>query len=192
MSDSPQLPKKKLMRSDFSKKIRHGSNSGISLFNGFDLKRNGDHEIEFDFDVFLPTKHMNLQRGLVWTLEQKRQFIWSILKGQHIPKIVVITRRNYDFSKKPSYQVIDGKQRINAFISFICGEFALIHNGVEYFYDDLSDLVMMEINTYSFKADEYYEYPDELFTDDEKIYLFEMVNFFGTPMDIEHINNLKS
>lgn len=168
-------------------------NSGISVFNCCELKNviEGKGMDELDFDVYLPTKNKNLQRNLVWTLEQKRQLIWSILKDMHIPKLTVITRRRWKGNNVNLVQVIDGKQRVNAVMSFIKKEFALIHNGNEYFIDDLDEILLGQIMSYSFKADEYYEYPDDLFTDEEKIYLFEFVNFFGTPQDIEHLNNLK-
>ena len=33
---------------------------------------------DIDWDVYLPTKGKNLQRGFVWTLEQKRELILSV------------------------------------------------------------------------------------------------------------------
>jgi hypothetical protein len=41
-------------------------------------------------------------------------------------------------------------------------------------------------------ADVAYSYPDVPITDDQKIAWFEMINFAGTPQDIEHLNNLKA
>ena len=35
----------------------------------------------YDFDVYLPTMKMNLQRPLVWTDEQKQAFIIAVLQG---------------------------------------------------------------------------------------------------------------
>jgi hypothetical protein len=40
-------------------------------------------------------------------------------------------------------------------------------------------------------ADVAYEYHDALISDEWKIAWFEMINFAGTPQDIEHLNNLK-
>lgn len=180
---------------DFLKTIKHTSNSGISLFNGFELKRwlEGSGWDDLDFDVYLKTKNKNLQRDLVWTLEQKRQLIWSILKRMHIPKITVINYKRHlgPNTNRNLLQIIDGKQRVNAFISFIRGDFGIELNGNEYFLNDLDEILKGQIMSYYFVADEYYEYSDDLFTDDEKIYLFELVNFFGTPLDIKHLEDLK-
>ena len=46
--------------------------------------------ITIDWDVYLPTKQMNLQRPLVWTLEQKQELIYSIFKGIQLPPISLI------------------------------------------------------------------------------------------------------
>ena len=34
--------------------------------------------ITMDWDVYLPTKNLNLQRPFVWTLNQKRELIYSL------------------------------------------------------------------------------------------------------------------
>ena len=44
---------------------------------------------KIDFDVFLPTKGINLQRGFVWILQQKQDLIQSILIGRKIPEIAI-------------------------------------------------------------------------------------------------------
>ncbi len=58
----------------------HEINSSIRYFK----------ELKIDFDVYLPTIGKNLQRELVWTLDQKREIIWSILIRRHIPKMEFI------------------------------------------------------------------------------------------------------
>lgn len=187
------MEKKKLLQSDLVQPLKKNCNKGISLFSGFDIYRTyvtkERKELELDFDVFLPTKNKNLQRPCVWTLDQKREFMLSIVKRIFIPKITVVTKRGKDFNRM---KVVDGKQRITTFISFITGEFGFLHDDIEYFYDDLSEGLKMEINTYSFDADEYYEYEDEPFTDNELIRLFKYVNFSGTPIDKSHIEFLES
>ena len=57
-------------------------------------------DIIVDFDVFLPTKNKNLQRGFVWTQLQKEQLIISILKGIKIPAICVILKRGESEGQK--------------------------------------------------------------------------------------------
>ena len=40
--------------------------------------------LDIDWNVYLPTRKRNLQRDYVWTIEQKRELIWSIFIGRHI------------------------------------------------------------------------------------------------------------
>ncbi|NEV65167.1 DUF262 domain-containing protein [Thiorhodococcus minor] len=63
------------------------------------------------------------QRKLVWTLEEKRRLIDSILHGYPIPLILLATRQNPDGSR--TYEIIDGMQRLNAVFSFIENRFSL-------------------------------------------------------------------
>lgn len=59
------------------------------------------------------------QRKLVWTLEEKRNLIDSILNSYPIPLILLAE------TKDGKYEVIDGMQRLNAIFSFIDNEFSL-------------------------------------------------------------------
>jgi hypothetical protein len=60
------------------------------------------------------------QRKLVWTIEEKKAFIDSILQGFPVPIILLAeTERDHE----SVYEIIDGMQRLNAVISFIEGEF---------------------------------------------------------------------
>ncbi len=49
-----------------------------------DLINNPTSCTPFDFEVYLPTKGTNLQRELVWTLEQKKELIKSIILEREI------------------------------------------------------------------------------------------------------------
>lgn len=68
------------------------------------------------------------QRGLVWTLEQKRNLIESIFAGANIG-IVYFARQRYDEQSKKleitTFNVIDGQQRINAISDFINDKFTI-------------------------------------------------------------------
>ena len=72
------------------------------------------------------------QRKLVWSIEEKRNFIDSLLKGFPVPLILLAE------TDKPSkqFEIIDGMQRLNAIMSFIEGEFD--YNGG---YFDLNTMV---------------------------------------------------
>lgn len=137
-----------------------------------------------DFDVFLPKYGVNLQRDFVWTLDQKRELIISVLKDVPIGEFTVI--RHEGPGKEVTLQIIDGKQRLSALIEFIKGEFSILVDGVEYKYNDLPKEVSWEISRYSPIGTMYFSYFDEEISDDDKIAIFNHVNFAGTPQDKEH------
>lgn len=143
---------------------------------------------KIDFDVYLPTKGMNLQRPFCWTLEQKQQLIYSIVKRAFIPKLAILIDKNSD---EPVYQIIDGKQRLNAMLEFMRNEFPLSIAGREYYFTDCDDRLQMDIRSYSPYCEAAYFYDTEPISDDDKIAWFEQINFAGTPQDIEHLNKLK-
>lgn len=139
-----------------------------------------------DWDVYLPTKGKNLQRGFVWTLEQKRELIYSIFKGIKIPPISIIS-----FEHK-IYKIIDGKQRLSTILQFCENRFPIIWEDKEYYFRDLDWDIQGEFLSHGLiTANIAYEYEDKLIPDDLKIRWFEMINFAGTPQDIEHLKNLK-
>lgn len=178
--------------SDFQKKYQHTSGKGLS----YCILKELEDTAYFDFDVYLPTKGKNLQRGLVWTDIQKNALIFTILRGQKIPPFTVVQQsesgRKRDYTQKFKWQVIDGKQRITTILAFFNGEFAIEHQGAKYFYADLPLDVKRAFDGYSLlTVDVHYDY-DGIITDQVKIDLFEEINFLGTPQDIAHLNDLKS
>lgn len=183
----------KLPMHAFRKKLSFDISNGMG---GIDIDNlcNPNWNYMIDWDVYLPSKGMNLQRGFVWSISQKRELILSILKGITIAPITVIQYRD-DISnrleRKTILKVIDGKQRLSTLISFYKGEFPILFEGKEYFYIDLTLQAQREL-VGCFRYNIAYEYPDKLIPDDEKIAWFDMINFAGTPQDIEHIDNLKS
>lgn len=152
-------------------------------------------EVIIDWDVYLPTKGINLQRGFVWSLGQKEQLILSILKGITIPPITLIQFRKDDprAGRQIRYSIIDGKQRLSTLISFVKGEFEVIHKGFwepGFSYKDLTLQAQREIYD-SVRCNVAYEYEDKLISDEDKIAWFEMINFAGTPQDKDHLKKLK-
>ena len=134
---------------------------------------------KFDFDVYLPSKKINLQRPLVWMLDQKRSLIESVLFRRTIPPVSVIELPD------DSFQVIDGKQRLNAFIEYIQGGFDFCG----YYYADLPDDYSSRIRNHTIYAYRLAEY-DKPFSDEDKIEWFRWINFAGTPQDIAHMERL--
>lgn len=67
------------------------------------------------------------QRKLIWTLDEKRQFIDSIILGYPVPIILLAENKSATSS---DFEIIDGMQRLNAVISFIENEYKV---GEKYF-----------------------------------------------------------
>lgn len=146
---------------------------------------------DIDFDVYLPTKGMNLQRDFVWTLDQKRELIWSILMNRHIPRMAMLNVISGKEDMKGKYQIIDGKQRLSAMLDFYKCLYTLEVEGNEYYFNELPIDYQKVISGYMFP---YYivneDYGRE-FTDEDKISWFCYINFAGTPQDKEHLNRLQ-
>lgn len=152
-----------------------------------------------DFEVFLPSINKNLQRDLVWTLEQKQSIVLSVFKETHIPAICVIHIKEQagNLTKGVTIQVIDGKQRLTSMLGFYKNEFPIVVKGNEYYFKDLSESLQKQYARYNPLTNIAYSYiykdgDKTAFIDDQaKIDWFEMINFAGTPQDIEHLNSLK-
>jgi hypothetical protein len=178
----------KLALHQFRTPLNFTINKGLAGFEVDDLAN--EMYGKLDFDVYLESKGMNLQRPLVWSIEQKRELILSILKEIKIPAITMVQYINdYSEREKRIYKIIDGKQRLSAAISFYRGEFGIMFEGQEYFYNDLTEQAKSEIH-HAFRFDVGYSYPDKPITDKEMILWFQLINFTGTPQDAEHMKNL--
>lgn len=128
---------------------------------------------EMDFDVFLPTLRKNLQRDYVWSLNQKRQLIWSVFFERNIPNISLFI---YEIDGVDMVEVIDGKQRISTLLDFYNCKFTIEIEGKEYLYSQLEDDYKSAIETFYFNAFVIY---DNL-TEQQKVEWFNLINFSGT------------
>lgn len=146
--------------------------------------------LDIDWDVYLPTRGKNLQRDFVWTLEQKRELIWSVLIGRHIPHCAIINSINKENEKEDKYLIIDGKQRLSSIFDFIDDKFTIIIDDVEYLFSELPKDYQTAINYHYFRYYVVNEPWDTRITDDQKIAWFKFINFAGTPQDKEHLNSL--
>jgi uncharacterized protein with ParB-like and HNH nuclease domain len=146
--------------------------------------------VNIDFDVFLPTKNMNLQRDFVWTIDQKRELIWSILMKRNIPRMAIMNVVSDISDTDGTYQVIDGKQRLSSMIDFFNNKYTLLIDSKEYLFKELPKDYQNVIQGYHFSyyiANEDY---GDLFTDQDKINWFMYINFAGTPQDKLHFDKL--
>lgn len=175
--------------SDFQPTYTHAINQRLTFtrVSGFFTGR-----FFLDFNVFLPTKGINLQRPLVWTLEQKRAFILSLLKHRPIQEITVVQYEdNTDKYGGYHWEVIDGKQRLNTAFEFLNDKFTIVHESIEYLFSELPVDCQKQIDRWNPLVTVHYSYSDDLISDETKIQIFEQINFLGTPQDIEHLNSLK-
>ncbi len=81
------------------------------------------------------------QRKLVWSIEEKRAFIDSIIKGYPVPLVLlaeVVT------NKGKQLEIIDGMQRMNAIMSFIEQEFDI--DGRFFDLDTMADTKLLKDN----------------------------------------------
>jgi len=62
------------------------------------------------------------QRKLVWTLDEKRRFIDSLLSGYPVPIVLLAERKGA--AGQGFFEIIDGMQRLNAVFGFIENEYA--------------------------------------------------------------------
>lgn len=139
--------------------------------NGFQLRSLNRKNI--DFDVCLPTFKRNLQRDFVWSLEQKRELIWSVFFERNIPNLSFFIQ---EFDGIDLVQVIDGKQRLSTLLDFYNNKFTIEIEGNEYLYSELQEDYKNAINVFHFNA---YVIYDKL-TDTQKLEWFNLINYSGT------------
>lgn len=81
------------------------------------------------------------QRKLVWTVEEKRSFINSIVNGYPVPLVLLAEVSKVNDRK---LEIIDGMQRMNAIMSFIDQEFDL--DGQYFDLDTMADTKILKDN----------------------------------------------
>lgn len=157
---------------------------------------NGVEFDELNWNPFFLDKNGNevpYQRDFVWELKDNQLLIESIYQGIDIGKIV-IRKRSFKFvedrvkdSKVPFFkEIVDGKQRLNAIVKFIAGEYPDLHNN---YWDDLSPNAKNKFLNYMGFS---YAEIGETATDDDVKKIFLNINFSGKQMSQEHIDYVKS
>ena len=135
----------------------------------------------YDFDPIY-------QRDLVWTREQKQAFLEALVTGQ--AKIEPTFIKRPFKTGQPDYEVLDGKQRLNAIIDYVHGDFPIY----DLYYDQLSDTniqILYDVPMV-FKHIVYYgpngraEMPLDI-----KLELFLQENDYGTHISKEHLASIK-
>lgn len=144
----------------------------------------------FNFDPYVTDNDGNkvyYQRGLVWTLEQKQNFIESLYLGLNCG-VVVLKMNDYVTAKEvgAEYDVVDGKQRISAIIEFVNNEFPDLHGN---YYKDFSKVAVRKFGQLR-AMDGWVIGPEG--SDKLVKRAFLNVNHTGVPMSKEHIDFVKS
>lgn len=85
------------------------------------------------------TVNRRYQRKLVWTLEEKRQFINTIIKNYPVPLFLIVNSKETVNEKEYFHkEIIDGLQRLEAIISFVLNKYSVKINGhYQYFNLDV-------------------------------------------------------
>ena len=120
------------------------------------------------------------QRGLVWTDEDKVKLIDSIFQQVDIGKFVF--RKLPYAADAPSYEIVDGKQRLSALIDFVYDQFP--YKGR--YWSQLSQADRGFIEDYQSS----YAQLDETFTRQQVLDLFVRLNTGGRPMDPAHLDRV--
>ena len=155
-----------------------------------------ERDYKYDFDVYLPTYGINLQRPYVWEHCQQNEFILSILLEKPIDPVIIVQHIN-DVNRRDVNTVnyvIDGKQRLMTIQKFVHNEFPIIVNHKEYYWRDFDEEAQMffKSRVNYLTGTVYYSYEDTPVTDDMKIILFNFYNFAGTPQTEEHKRRLQA
>lgn len=146
-----------------------------------------------DFDVYLPKYGFNLQREYTWNRVQESSFIKHLIVEGVVPQVTVI-KIAFEDRSKDKIEVIDGKHRIMAIQRFVNNEFPIIVNNEEIFYDDLDNITKRRILEPRMSVRVFYQYwsDEKPISDEQKVALFDMVNFLETPQSMEHKSRIKS
>ena len=102
--------------------------SGKTLERSFEEYREG---------MFLVNRRY--QRKLVWSLEEKKDFIDSMENGYPVPSFLFAVA---EYKNKKRYEIIDGMQRLNAVFSFLENEFPTIDG---HYFDLSSTAITKEL-----------------------------------------------
>jgi hypothetical protein len=110
-------------------------------FQGVDYSLHYLQEVvldQFDLDP-------DYQRAHVWTSLQQKNFLGHVMCGGRVPLIFI---RDYMDVVREKYEVVDGKQRLTAFLAFVRGEqCARILDGREIWYRDFTKIERRRIPT---------------------------------------------
>ena len=130
------------------------------------------------------------QRGLCWSLEQKKSYITNIFNEMAKCTPTIVEYYSDDYTIK-YFEVLDGKQRLTTLFDFIDNKFPILYDGEEVYFNDLID----EDKTFLLYLNVNYTrvMPIKLNTNvslKDRLEIFLEVNYLGTKMSDEHLKNV--
>lgn len=141
---------------------------------------------EYDFEAYY-------QRGYVWTEKQKQDYIIALFNGNASFKPIFVKNTWEKYIQTGYYyEIMDGKQRSDAILSFINNEYPV--NG--HYFKDLSITdtqrflnIKME---YTLIKNHTSNQKDAGLTQEQAIELFLQINDYGTHIDKDHLEAIKA
>ncbi len=128
------------------------------------------------------------QRGDVWGIRRRRNFIRSLLMGIPIPSIIVNDRLMADFvgDRPEAFAVIDGKQRCTTILMFFADRFTVPSEWFEPYHvstgkDEVVYSELSIIGQRMFRGRGIAVSEARLGTLEDEQEVFELVNFGGIP-----------
>ena len=119
------------------------------------------------------------QRDYVWNLGDKKDLINSIMSNIDIGKFVFIQN---DYSDKYLYEILDGKQRVNA----LCDYYENLFSWNGYFFNELATRERNHFENYNVSMATI-----ENITEQQKIRYFLNLNTSGKVMDEGHLSEVR-
>lgn len=166
----------------------------------FDTINGWKHPLSYNLHLFFKDYlqgKVNLdpeyQRDFVWTVRQQQEYIQAVLDGKVEPVIYACLEMDDKNIAEDVYEILDGKQRLNALFNFLVGKVSL-PNGT--FFENLSQkdamfFRMLNLNVHRLTTNGFYRN----LTNQEKLEIFLTLNEKGTRLsdsDLAHAKNVLS
>lgn len=186
------LRKEKFSEKDISEENRFGP---LISWEGTEIEKSSPSISVLDlYERYVENKiEMNpqYQRSLIWTLEQKQEYITALLKSRTEIKPVFVLE--YENGNDGIYEVVDGKQRLNAIFEFIEDKFSVPfdkNQGKEMKFSELSAKDVLKILNFNVEQTIFICFDGKIPLS-FKIELFLEINEKGTRISAEHIKKVK-
>ena len=179
-----------LRENEYSKKIISEENRfGTRIrWNGTEIEKTVlNTEVLYMYQKYAEGR-MNMspsyQRGLVWTEKQKQEYLTALFKSRAEITPVFVQER---FDREEHYEVLDGKQRLNAIFEFIEDKIEL--EGIK--FSELSAEDTRKFLNYDVRYTRILSYEGKI-PEDFKLEYFLELNEKGTKMSEKQIEKVKS